>query len=94
MENEKAKCLTCMYRGPVPHSRHSSCHHPRVDDIMGDHDTLAKLIDLLAGGITPNFFDDLRIEITEGAIESRWALWPFNFDPVWIESCTGYMDAR
>ena len=94
MENEKQTCLTCMYRGPVPHSRHSSCHHPRVDDIMGDHDTLGMLIENLAEGKVPYIFDNLKIVVAPGAVANRYALWPFNFDPVWIESCSGYYDTR
>ena len=58
--------------------------------IMGNHDDLAMLIEGLAGGRLPRFYEDLNVKISSGAIESGWGLWPFNFDPIWVESCSGF----
>ena len=28
---------------------------------------------------------------SKGAVENGWFDWPFNYDPVWIEECKGYI---
>lgn len=54
-----------------------SCQHRR--DIPGDAHSRC------AGAI-------YRDQVTgnEHGIRSGWFFWPFNFDPVWLESCTNY----
>ena len=31
-----------------------------------------------------------NVEGNNYGIRSGWFLWPFNFDPVWLESCDGF----
>lgn len=33
-----------------------------------------------------------QIEAHEHGVKSGWVMWPMNFDPNWLISCTGYMD--
>lgn len=89
----ESDCLTCRYRGTVPNSRHSSCKHPRVNDIIGDHDALQILLDRLVNNhVVANFYDDLQVEFDRAAIMEGYALFPFNFDPIWLKQCTGYRE--
>ncbi|HNR25981.1 MAG TPA: hypothetical protein PKI66_04630 [Methanobacteriaceae archaeon] len=89
--NMSNACLTCKHRGSVPNSRHSSCRHPRVDYLMGDHESLHTLMyHMIISKRVPYLFDDLRVDFEADAIEACWALWPFNFDPLWLVNCTGY----
>lgn len=30
------------------------------------------------------------VEGNDYGIRSGWFLWPYNFDPVWLESCDGF----
>ncbi len=31
-----------------------------------------------------------RVKGKEHGIKHGWFFWPFNFDPIWLESCNGY----
>jgi hypothetical protein len=34
----------------------------------------------------------LGIKANETGVRRGWFLWPFNFDPVWLEECSGWED--
>lgn len=88
-------CLTCQYRGSVPNSRHSSCQHPKVNDILGDHELLLRYMDgIINRHLIPNFYEDLKVEFAKEAIMEGWASFPFNFDPIWLRQCTGYQEVE
>lgn len=88
------ECLKCKYRGTVPHSRHSSCQHPRVDDIIGDSEVLMLYLKGIVNELKiPLFFSDFQVEFKNAAILAGWATFPFNFDPIWLRKCTGFAPA-
>ena len=31
-----------------------------------------------------------QVTANEHGVRSGWFFWPFNFDPVWLESCSNY----
>lgn len=31
------------------------------------------------------------VKVNPHGLNNGWAYWPFNFDPIWIESCDGCM---
>lgn len=33
----------------------------------------------------------LRVKLHETGVRNGWANWPFNFDPVWLVACSGFM---
>jgi len=41
-----------------------------------------------------NFYDDLQVEFDRAAVMEGYALFPFNFDPIWLVQCTGYQEAQ
>lgn len=79
---EKPNCYQCKYRGGVPGDAHSICRHPQgagetgdsFDWMLGDRGNPAAL------GIRANLH----------GIRMGWFMWPFNFDPVWLEECRGF----
>ena len=89
----KPNCYECKHRGEVPGSAHSCCNHPIT---KADHDNpLAKMLGIFAGvgralPITGETARKLNIKGNACAIPRGWFNWPFNFDPVWLESCDGF----
>lgn len=85
-------CFECKHRGKAgSNTIHSKCTHPVVDLIMSDHDALRILMDgLINKDKVPYIGWDLKLEVHEGAVANSWCSWPWNFDPRWINSCTGF----
>jgi hypothetical protein len=86
------KCYKCKHRGEVMGSHHSTCNHPEVAN--DKQDSLAGLMAIFASvGRVPAVnvgTEKLNIKANAHGIKSGWFNWPFNFDPVWLESCNGY----
>jgi hypothetical protein len=79
--NVKPNCYKCKYRGGVPGSAHSSCRHPAASPIYLLVFTAGK------GGFTS---PTISIQGNTHGVRSGWFFWPLNFDPVWLEQCTGF----
>lgn len=88
-------CYNCRYRGQVHNSRHSSCQHPRVQDILSRSGDLQMLLDGLINRLrVPIFYPDFHVVCEEHGIVNGWALWPFNFDPHWVSKCSGFEEVK
>ena len=90
MKKEKPNCYKCKYRGEVPGSAHSSCHHPKCQSMT--EDSLLNLVSILGsvkGGVPP-FPTGLKVKGNEWGIRNGWFNHPLNFDPVWLEECNGF----
>ena len=83
----KPNCYECRYRGDVPGDAHSCCHHPLVKQ---DDNPFGALVDMLAGKNTAAA-KQLNITANPTGIRRLWFLWPANFDPVWLETCNGFV---
>lgn len=89
---DKPDCYQCKYRGEVPGSCHSSCNHPAFAKI--NDDPLLQLMGMLgkrgplSGLVTKT--DGCVVTGNAHGIRNGWFVHPFNFDPVWLESCTGF----
>ena len=35
---------------------------------------------------------ECNIQGNQHGIKSGWFMWPFNFDPVWLENCDGFKE--
>jgi hypothetical protein len=79
----KPDCYACKHRGSVAGSHHSSCHHPMM---QGQY--LLPLVKFATGRPTLP-----RVTALQHGINKGWFMWPINFDPVWLESCTGFEEA-
>lgn len=92
-ENMSNFCLTCKHRGTVPNSRHSTCKHPDV--LHMDCDTYAMVIQRLARGEEViRITGAMGVQFDKDGVDGNWALWPFNFDPIWLVECLGYEEAE
>lgn len=82
-ENEKTHdCYQCKFRTNIPGSDHSRCVvMEKADKKNGG------LLGFVVGvtGVLPN-----GIQIHPTGSANGWAIWPLNFDPVWIEKCEYY----
>jgi hypothetical protein len=84
-------CYRCHFRSKIDGDRHSRCSHPIVLEAMNSIASLGSVsVDpeltqrtLGVGGKT------VSVQLNSRGIEGGWAHWPHNFDPVWLEWCTG-----
>lgn len=87
----KPDCYQCKYRRDLPGDCHSSCAHPAFESIHDD--PLAALFGMLAKRGAPQnrvVSDACQVVGNAHGIRRGWFAHPFNFDPVWLESCTGF----
>ncbi len=89
----KPDCYSCLHRGEVPGSAHSSCRHPSTNAV---HAGLLAQLATVAGkrsGLTEipcQAAADLHIEGVAFGIDHGYFLWPANFDPTWLVRCDGF----
>ena len=88
MENSKKhNCYQCKFRGTVTGSAHSSCKVINEDVqfqvalLMTTHTPIIKL---------PDGTEEPVIVLDEHGKAKGWAMWPVNFDPVWVKKCLFY----
>lgn len=86
----KPGCYGCKFRGNVPGDAHSQCLHPLVE--AAKKEAFASIYSLfaLAGGGVPMPVNGMIVKGNSHGIRNGWFTWPFNFDPVWLEECSGY----
>ena len=92
----KPNCYQCQFRGEIPGDAHSQCRHPQA---IGDENPLTKIISMLSGGesllgglIANKGAESLNIKGNAHGIRKGWFNWPYNFDPIWLESCEGFRE--
>ncbi len=90
----KPNCYECKFRGTVPGSEHSSCN---VVDNVGALLLSAvfmkhpnSLVLTTTNKETDEKTEELAIEFDNYGIKSGWAMWPINFDPIWLRQCKFY----
>ena len=97
MSRDKS-CYNCRYRDAVPGSAHSSC---RV--LRGGEESAEKSADsleiLLAYGEYEITVKDNEtgesspaVKLNPHGVKNGWALWPINFDSVWVDDCVFYTE--
>lgn len=85
--SDKPNCYECKWRGEVPGDAHSCCNHPLLT--TKDSNPFGAMVQALTGGFN-NAAKELNIKGNAHGIKMGWFFWPANFDPVWLESCTGF----
>lgn len=84
-------CYQCKHRGDVVGSAHSKCLHPipeteklkpllMLQAITRPTEPLACILDGIGVCLT-------AVRLNEHGVKNGWALWPVDFDPVWVEEC-------
>ena len=72
----KHDCYTCLHRGTLPGDAHSECTEGLKQCLSG----------LSKSEVT------IRVSLNPHGVRNGWAMWPFNFDPIWIDSCNSYVN--
>ena len=90
-KKNRPNCYECVHRGTLPGSAHSSCKHPA--NAKAAENPMGEFFAIMAGvGRAPPIQADTGLNIKGNAhgIKSGWFNWPYNFDPVWLDSCDGF----
>lgn len=91
---KKPNCYECKHRGSIPGDAHSCCKHPAF--AAAANDPLGKILSIFAGvgrsePVQADSTDeDIFVKGNEHGIKKGWFNHPWNFDPVWLEECTGF----
>lgn len=88
-------CHECIHRRNIPGDAHSRCAHP-INSTAQDN-PMAELLAIMgkrAGSFQAVPLMDGKEFVTLNAhgVRNGWVNYPFNFDPVWIETCQGYTE--
>lgn len=84
-ESMQNACYKCKHRGTIPGNCHTMCLHPSFKEAQKD--PMARMGALFGVNIVAPSEECKVTYHKEGA---RWFSHPMNFDPVWLESCTGF----
>ena len=96
-EYEKLKKTTAPSRSPLETQRKQvtkttfdcyECAHRRT--ILGDAHTRCGYPDLDGPMSVADVYRNLEIKGDPHGIANGWFCWPFNFDPTWLQRCTGF----
>lgn len=89
--NKGPNCYECTHRRNLEFSAHSQCVHPAYDGVAGP---LAMLVAMLhasrRGGPIEAPHQEITVKGKQHGIASGWFMHPLNYDPVWLEECTGF----
>jgi len=92
LKNKRPDCYNCIYRGTVAGSCHSCCNHPTNTKTLNN--PTAQLFGIMASvhRVAPVNVIPKKIKVVGNphGIRKGWFNYPFNFDPVWLESCSGF----
>lgn len=90
-----ADCYNCKFASPAPgSSHHQECAHP-IPTAIGRFTAIRFCS---AGGFsitgtnkeTGEEKDILTMKFNPHGVRNGWCLWPLNFDPCWVDKCTGF----
>lgn len=84
----KPDCYKCIFRGNVAGDAHSCCLHP-----VAKAGAMKLLLGFMMGATGATIKKDdqsLTIQGNPHGIKNGWFNYPENFDPAWLEKCTGF----
>ena len=88
----KPNCYECKYRGNVPGDAHSCCKHPSNTELLDN--PLMNIFAIFASvqRMPPmDLPNAIHVRGNPHGINHGWFNYPFNFDPNWLEECTGFV---
>ena len=90
--SEKPNCYKCKHRRELAGDAHSRCVHPAFE--AANKDPLLGMLGIFAsvGRVSPIQVKTDGIEVVGNphGIKMGWFCHPVNFDPTWLEKCTGF----
>ncbi len=88
----KPNCYKCKYRRKLAGDTHSSCNHPAYAEVSNN--PFAQMLGIFAsvgrGAPIQAKGEGITVRGNPHGIKKGWFNHPFNFDPIWLEECTGY----
>ena len=72
-------CRSCKFSHPIPGDSHLEC-------MVVEHPALRFSMALHPYELPPQF-----IRLNPHGVENGWAVWPLNFDPIWVDHCAFYL---
>jgi len=86
-------CYKCQFKGSVPGSAHSSCGLIKAMLKGMPDDKIASMeVMLMLGQAKLSSNDEDLIVLDPHGVKNGWADWPFDFDPVWVQKCEGFIE--
>jgi len=89
----KSDCYKCKHRGDLAGSAHSRCNHPAFQwtanpamDVMAILSSVGRVPPVRATA------EGIEVAGNPHGVRHGWFNHPWNFDPVWLEKCTGHED--
>lgn len=86
------KKFDCKHQSSIPGDCHIRCKHPLVSEEDSAID--ADILSLLSGRVKFHYASSLARKMGVSGhitgIKNGWFNWPYNFDPIWLESCAKF----
>lgn len=79
--NGAPNCYNCRFRRSIPGDAHSHCVNPKI--------TAADAISVMFLGMTAPS-SELAVKGDPYGHNQGWFMWPYNFDPNWLQACNGF----
>lgn len=91
-KTEKPDCYKCKHRRDLPGDCHSACHHPAFAGVMAD--PLMRIFGIFASVQRTEPIqgkaEGIKVVGNPHGIRRGWFNHPMNFDPVWLQECSGF----
>jgi hypothetical protein len=81
-------CYKCKHRRRIPGDAHSSCAHPAIAGLLSS--PLGSVLSIMGGQDFSSRIYEPSITVNSHGVRNGWCSWPFNFDPIWVESCDSF----
>jgi len=81
-------CYKCEHRRSIPGNHHSACGHPDAHPIAAVYAQAGR--HEWTGTRIVRFPTPLSVMADAHGYANGWAMWPLNFDPIWIMNCNGF----
>ena len=90
MKKQKPDCYKCKWRKDCVGSAHSQCIHPKNEAVINE--SVLKMVMFLTHfkGASMILKGGVKVRGNQHGINNGWFMYPFNFDPVWLEECDGF----
>ncbi len=99
-DNAKPNCYQCAHRRNLMGDAHSKCDHPDITQDAITNEPLNQLMAIFAGVgrvdpiVNASGAKHLNVRGNTHGIKGGWFNWPWNFDPIWLETCNGFLHKR
>ncbi len=91
---DRANCYQCVHRRDLPGSAHSRCAHPAFDRVFAEL-AFAQLLQIAVARGVPMIAlvaPECQVSGDPHGRKHGWFNHPWDFDPAWLVSCTGYKE--